>query len=172
MSSADRFGWLARLPWMDDDICDNPVQEGRLWLGYDYRAELNHVFSPIGAGLDTKPVKRLPSRDAPELRHQMVATPTGHLRRQRIAVGSFFRMWTLGVATHDGSDPSPRSPAPLGAIAMVHSRERSWSRRMGAFAVSGKLTLVCLLWRLEHDLLQAIATCDDDHKADFAILLH
>lgn len=90
MSSADRFGWLARLPWMDDDICDNSVQEGRLWLGYDYRAELTRAFSPIGAGLDTKPVKRLPSRDAPELRHQMVATPTGHLSRQRIAVGSFF----------------------------------------------------------------------------------
>jgi hypothetical protein len=55
-------GWLARVKRMREDICDNSVQEGRLWLRDEHRVELACAAPPIGAGLDTSPPKRLPSR--------------------------------------------------------------------------------------------------------------
>ena len=89
---------------MQGDICDNSVQERRLWLRYDYRVELTRAVSPIGAGLDTKPAKRLPSRDAPEFAPSTGCDADGSLEPTAYRCRLFFvRMWTLGVAIHDGS---------------------------------------------------------------------
>lgn len=70
-------------------VVDNFVQEASFQLCYVYRVESTRAVPPIGAGFDTRPAKRLPSRDAPEFVPLMDATPTGHLGRQYFAVGPF-----------------------------------------------------------------------------------
>lgn len=59
-------------------VVDNFVQEASFQLCYVYRVESTRAVPPIGAGFDTRPAKRLPSRDAPEFVPLMDATPTGH----------------------------------------------------------------------------------------------
>lgn len=72
-------------------VVDNFVQEASFQLCYVYCVESTRAVPPIGAGFDTRPAKRLPSRDAPEFVPLMDATPTGHLGRQYFAVGPFLR---------------------------------------------------------------------------------
>jgi hypothetical protein len=95
-----------------DDIRDNSVQEGRLWLRYDYRVELTRAVPPIRAGLDTKPAKRLPSRDAPEFAPLNGCDADGSLEPTAYRCRLFFvRMSPLGVVAHDGQTRSPRDPS-------------------------------------------------------------
>jgi hypothetical protein len=94
---------------MRDDICDNSVQEGRLWLRYDHFIELTCAVPPIALGLDTKPAKRLPSRDAPEFAPLNGCDADGSLEPTAYRCRLFFvRMSPLGVATYGGPDPSAR----------------------------------------------------------------
>jgi hypothetical protein len=82
---------------MRDDICDNSVQEGRLWLRYGYRVELTRAVPPIGAGLDTRPAKRVPSRDAPEFAPLSCCDADGSLEPTAYRCRLFFvRMSAFG----------------------------------------------------------------------------
>lgn len=60
-------------------VVDNFVQEASFQLRYVYCVESTRALPSIGAGFDTRPARRLPSRDAPEFVPPMDATPTGHL---------------------------------------------------------------------------------------------
>jgi hypothetical protein len=126
---------------MRDEFATTPYKKGGYGSATIIVSNSPARFPPTGAGLDTRPAKRLPSRDAPEFAPLNGCDADGSLSRQRIAVGSFFvRMASLGVATHDGSDPKSARPTHLVVIAMPDSRSaRCFSDTF--FGYAHKLTL-------------------------------
>ena len=61
--------WLARVPRMDGcgtTFATTPYKKGGCGSATIIVSNSPALFPPIGAGLDTRPAKRLPSRDAPE----------------------------------------------------------------------------------------------------------
>ena len=92
-------------------------------------------------GLDTRPAKRLPSRDAPEFAPLNGCDADGSLEPTAYRCRLFFvRMSPLGVAAHDGSDPKSARSTPLGAIAMSV---------LGALVVSRHVLFADTPWEAE-----------------------
>jgi hypothetical protein len=66
-------GWLAGTSAlaarMRDDICDNSVQEARLWLCYDYRVEPTRAFPQSALASTRDPHSASPPETLRSLRH-------------------------------------------------------------------------------------------------------
>jgi hypothetical protein len=115
-------GWLARVPWMDGcrtTIATTPYKKGDCGSVTIIVSNSPALCRRSALASTRNPQSASPPETLRSLSHRMVATPTGHLSRQRIAVGSFLSecfpwVWLLS----SGQTPSPRSPAPLGAISM------------------------------------------------------
>ena len=123
-------GWLARVPWMDGcrtTFATTPYKKGDCGSATIIVSNSLALFRRSALASTRNPQSASPPETLRSLRHRLAATPTGHLSRQRIAVGSFFPNVSFGCGYSRWVRPEVREVQPF---------RRDRDVRLGALVVS------------------------------------